>query len=616
MTVINSAFVTGAGGFIGRQLVLRLLEEGVEVVALMMPGEAEPEDWAGRARIVIGDIRSLEELADLIGSMDVIFHLAALVDDWGARKTHVDITVRGTDQAIALALKNDAHFIVTSSVCAYGSALGKGVLSEDDSLGSPASSYEFCKQEQERATRVAVEVHALKATIIRPANVFGVGSGPWVNGLLDNIRQRKPCLVGSGRWDAGLVHVRNVVAMLIAAARSDYTRGEVFNAADGFGVTWETYVSRLALAANAPAPKSFPRMVAKYAAPVLEAFGRLRHRKERPLVTRTAFRLMGGPNQISINKARELLGYRPEINFEDAITELTEHFETTGDAVATKRPSDSSVTPRVWITGSASGLGRYVTGQLLQRGYSVLATDLREDQLQLVAKNDGWPRSLVKLAKLDITDLSNWKELLEHELEQGLQFSHLLNIAGFIHPGNAYENTADQIRKHLDINVMGMVNGCDTLMPHLEQQEHGHIVNVISLAGYGPTPGIAAYCTSKAAARSFSGGLAMDLSHAKSPIKISCVCPAVIATPMMDKQVGFGNHSRIVFSGGRALTVEEVGGVILGEVWEKQPLEVAMPFHDAWGARLFGLKPEWGMWMSRRLEARGEKKLEELRRAD
>lgn len=615
MTQIESAFVTGAGGFIGRQLVLRLLDEGVAVIALMMPGEAEPEDWAGRVRIVTGDIRSLDELADLIGPMDVIFHLAAMVGDWGARQTHVDITVRGTEKAIALALNNDAHFVVTSSVCAYGSALAKGALSEDDSLGTPASSYEFCKQEQERVTRTAVETNGLKATIIRPANVFGVGSAPWVNGLMEGIRQGKPCLLGSGRWDAGLVHVTNVVAILIAAARSDYTSAEVFNAADGFGVTWETYVRRLAQAANAPPPKSFPNVVAKYAAPVLETLGRLLNRKERPLVTRTAFRLLGGPNQFSVKKARELLGYRPEVNFEQAMTELAEHFETTGDVISNSPASEPPPKPWIWVTGSASGLGRYVTGQLLQRGYSVLATDLRNDQLELAAENDGWPRSLVKLAKLDITDLNNWQELLEKQQQQGLQFSHLLNIAGFIHPGNAYENIAEQFRKHLDVNVMGMINGCDTLIPHLEQQKRGHVINVVSLAGFGPTPGVAAYCTSKAAARSFSGGLAMDLSHAQSPIKISCICPALIATPMMDKQVGFGNHSRIVFSGGRALTVEEVGGLILGEVWEKQPMEVAMPFLDAWGARVFGLKPEWGLWVSRRLDAKGKKKLEELRRA-
>jgi len=617
MSLMNSAFVTGAGGFIGRHLVHQLLNENVAVIALMMPGEVRPEEWGsdedGRVRSVIGDIRSLDKLAEEIGPTDVIFHLAAVVSDWGAQQTHVDITVKGTELAIELALKYDAHFVVTTSVCAYASSLAQGVLTEDDPVGTPASAYEFCKQEQERVTKAAVKTKQLKATIIRPANVFGVGSGPWVNGLLDNMRKQNPCLLGSGRWDAGLVHVNNVVAMLIAAARSDATQGDVFNAADGFGVTWETYARRLAQAASAPVPKSIPNLAAKCAAPILEKLGHLLKRKERPLITRAAFRLLGGPNEFSIEKARKQLGYKPVVNFEEAMEELTEHFKMTCTSSTPESPAKPDQKPWVWVTGSASGLGRYITGQLLQRGYSVLATDLRDDQLQQVAASDGWPASRVQLAKLDITDRENWQSLFEDTQQQGLKFSHLLNIAGFIRPGYAYENTAQQMRTHLDINVMGMANGCDVLLPHLEKQNRGHIINVVSLAGFGPAPGVVAYCASKAAARSFSGGLAMDLALAGSPVKVTSVCPDLIATPMMDKQVGFGEHSRIVFSGTKPLTVEETGGLILGRVWEQQPMEAALPSHKAWVARLAGLKPEWGMWMSRKIEAKGKRKLEAIR---
>lgn len=613
MSQMNSAFVTGAGGFIGRHLVRQLLREDVAVVALMMPGEAKPEEWADRVRIVTGDIRALGDLADEIGPTDAIFHLAAVVSDWGAQQTHVDITVKGTELAIDLALKHDAHFVVTTSICAYASALAQGTLSEDSPVGTPASPYEFCKQEQERVTKAAVAANNLKATIIRPANVFGVGSGPWVEQLLDNIRNHKPCLLGTGRWDAGLVHVNNVVAMLIAAVRCGSTQGEVFNAADDFGVTWETYTQRLAQAANAPAPKSIPNLLAKCAGPILETLGHLLKRKERPLITRAAFRLLGGPNQFSIKKAREQLAYQPVVNFEEAMAELTEHFQTSAPSASNTPNTNTEKKPWVWVTGSASGLGRYVTGQLLQRGYSVLATDLRDDELERVAASDGWPTSRLQLAKLDITDRDNWQSLFDETQQQGRQFSHLLNIAGFIHPGHVFENTAQQMRTHLDINVMGMANGCDVLLPHLEALQRGHIINIVSLAGFGPAPGIVAYCASKAAARSFSSGLAMDLAYAGSSVKVSSVCPDVIATPMMDKQVGFGDHSRIVFSGARALTVEETGGLILGQVWDKQPLEVALPFHTAWTARLIGLKPDWGMWLSKRLEAKGKKKLAAMR---
>jgi len=324
VSTLTSAFVTGAGGFIGRHLVRQLLAEQVEVVALMMPGEPVPTEWGTRVRCVTGDVRTLSTLAAEIGRVDAIFHLAAVVSDWGAQQTHVDITVHGTEQAIDLALAWDAHFVVTTSVCAFASALAQGHLDEDSPVGVPASPYEFVKQEQERVTHEGV-ARGLKASIVRPANVFGVGS-IWVNSFLPMLREGKPCLMGSGDWDAGLVHVNNLVSILIAAARSDCTHAEVFIAADGFGVTWKTYMNRLAQVAGTPAPKGLPNWLASFLAPVLEWPGHRTGRKERPLITRQFFRLTGGPNQFSTDKARRLLGYQPQVSFEQAMQELAEHF--------------------------------------------------------------------------------------------------------------------------------------------------------------------------------------------------------------------------------------------------------------------------------------------------
>ena len=327
MSTLTSAFITGAGGFIGRHLVRQLLAEQVRVVALMMPGEPVPAEWGSRVRCVTGDVRTLTALRDEIGPVDALFHLAAVVSDWGAQQTHVDITVHGTEQAIELALGWGAHFVVTTSVCAFASALARGRLDEESPVGVPSSPYEFCKQEQERVTREAL-ARGLQATIVRPANVYGVGS-VWVNSYLPMLREQKPCLLGSGDWDAGLVHVNNLVALLIAAARSECTHGEVFIAADGFGISWKTYLERLALVAGTPAPKSLPNWLARVLAPTLEWLGHRTGREQRPLVTRQSYRLTGGPNVFCTDKARRLLGYQPRVGFEQAMQELAEHFAGT-----------------------------------------------------------------------------------------------------------------------------------------------------------------------------------------------------------------------------------------------------------------------------------------------
>ena len=604
MKDLNSAFVTGAGGFIGRHLVRELLAQGVDVVALMLPEEPVPDEWGAQVKMVVGDIRQLQALTDDIGPVDAVFHLAAIVSDWGAMQHHIDITVTGTEQAIALASQCDAHFIVTTSVCAYASALAQGTITEETPLGSVSSPYEFCKQEQERVTRAAITEHQLKATIIRPGNVFGIGSGPWVNSMLDLMRQDKPCLLGSGDWDAGLCHVNNLVALMLAAARSERALGETYNAADGFGVTWKTYLERLSRAAGAPAPKSIPNWIARYTAPALEAIARWRKQEERPAVTRQSFRLVGGPNEFSIAKAREQLNYHPQFSFHQAMQELEQHFGNT---------SPTTAAPCVWITGSASGLGRYLTGQLLQKGHQVLACDLSEDSLAKAAEEDGWDLEQVQLAALDVTDLGAWQQLLDKYQSEGVMFSHLLNVAGIIRPGYSFENTARETGLQVEVNLMGTVNGCDALLPHFREHQAGHIINIASFAGFAPVPGVVGYATSKAAVRSYSNGLAMDLRLNDSPVKISSVCPDLIATPMMDHQLEFGAHARLVFSGNRPLKTEEVASVILGRVWNKQPIEVAIPRAKAAFIRLAGLTPSLALPLFRFLGKQGEKNLERAR---
>ncbi len=604
MAAFDSAFVTGAGGFIGRHLVAALLAENVRVVALMLPGEPVPAEWGDAVRTVTGDVRRLRELEEDIGRVDVIFHLAAIVSDWGAQDEHVATTVGGTEQAIELALVWDAHFIVTTSVCAYASRLATGDISEKTPIGSVSSPYEFCKQEQERVTRKAVGIQRLKGTIVRPGNVYGVGSGPWVNTMLEMMRQGRPVMIGSGDWDAGLCHVHNLVALLLAIPGSGCTGGDIFNAADGFGVTWNTYLHRLAEAAGLEPPASVNRTLARCSGWPLEVLGRLAGRVERPAMTRQLYRLMGGPNRFAIDKAKQCLGYRPQFGFEEAMQELAGHFGTTP-----REPTG----PWIWVTGAASGLGRHLVGQLLQKGRCVLATDQDLAALEQSASADCWPARRVQCAALDVGVRKQWQDLLAQQCANGRTFSHLLNVAGIIRPGYSFENTARDVGVQVKVNFTGTLNGCDTLLPHLEQHGSGHIINIGSLASFGPVPGVVGYTVSKSAVRTFSNGLAMDLELAGSPVKVSLVCPDLVATPMLDHQLEYGDHARIVFSGDRVLSIEEVCSAILGHVWNEQPMEFALPAGRALMARFMGMYPRLSLLGAKRLEDKGRRSLDAYR---
>src|SRR5690606_37650031 len=153
----------------------------------------------------------------------------------------------------------------------------------------PQGAYSRAKQAQERIARALEASHGLKITIVRPANVYGPGSVPWVDKVVEHLMAGRPALVGDGRRDAGLTYVDNVVDVFLRAAERPGAIGRAYNACDEAGVTWRRYFSDLARMIGAPAPTSMPTQIAAAAAIGADAVFQLLGRDDRPPITREAF---------------------------------------------------------------------------------------------------------------------------------------------------------------------------------------------------------------------------------------------------------------------------------------------------------------------------------------
>lgn len=341
--------VTGAAGFIGRHVVAELLrtDADTEVRALLLPGERLPEAWLRdeakyRVEVVRGDVTDASTLTPLLDGARTVIHLAAVVTDWAPWKHYRRVTVEGTRRVLS-GLPAGTRVVLASSIVVYGHRLGRRRCSEDVAFGRPRGHYSRAKQQQERLARRLCRERELDLTVVRPANVYGPGSRPWVEMVLPLLARGDVTLLGGGDHDAGLVHVENLADLLVRVAASPRAVGATYNAADGEGVTWKRYFGDLAEAVGAPPPRSIPRAFAAPAGRLFELLWRLRNARHRPPITREAVQLTARGLDLPTDRARADLGWTPRLSYDDAIRELQRSVRAMSSNL---RSADPAGTPR------------------------------------------------------------------------------------------------------------------------------------------------------------------------------------------------------------------------------------------------------------------------------
>ncbi len=312
--------VTGATGFIGQRLVERLLADGRRVKALVLPSERIHGLWPpGAVEEERGDVSDPAACDRAARGVETVFHLAAVVGDWGEEALFRRVTVEGTGNVLGAAARAGARAVVASSVVVYGDAVGRDVCPEEHSFGRPLGPYSRSKQAQELlAFRIAAAT-GLPVTALRLGNVYGPGSRPWVDEVVAQLRAGTPALVDGGDRDAGLCHVESAAEAFMLAARTPAAAGRAYNVNDASGVTWRRYFGDLARLADARSPRSIPLAAARLGAGLSEAAWRALRRPGRPPITHEALNLIGSSHRVPIDRARRELGFAPAVRYENAL---------------------------------------------------------------------------------------------------------------------------------------------------------------------------------------------------------------------------------------------------------------------------------------------------------
>ncbi len=321
--------ITGATGFIGRHLALRRLDRRRPIRLLCREHSLERlhPRLRANAQVVVGDLRDRESLTRALRDVDVVFHCAGHVSDWGADAEFEGANVRGTEWLLrASAHQRVRRFVHLSSIAVFG--VPSPVAFDDWSpYGDGNDPYSRTKIAGETLA-LRYSNHDLPVTVLRPAVVYGA-TGTWVEQPLKLIQQRRMFLIGGGRGTCHPCYIENLLDAIELAAVHPQAPGQAFIVADDQPMPFRDYFNHLArITGQAPIRRSLPVFAARALASGFELVARTRRTRARPLVTHTAIDLVCTRSRMSMRKIRETLGFHPRFDVSQAMTELASYYRS------------------------------------------------------------------------------------------------------------------------------------------------------------------------------------------------------------------------------------------------------------------------------------------------
>lgn len=318
-------FITGATGLLGSHIAAKLRADGQDVRALVRrESDTSFLDTIGVEKAV-GDITDRDSIAKAMDGVDVVYHVAARVGDWGPWREFVAGTIEGTRNATEAAAKAGVgRFLHISSISAYGHPDGVGlVLDESAPLGCNLHKWSYYSRAKVEAEKIIWAVHEkgdLPVTVIRPSWLYGERDRASMPRLIRAIKAGKAKLVGDGANRLNLTYAGNEADGCILAAKSPKAAGQAYNLCNDGAITQAEYLNKIAAKIGAkPITKKVPYKVAYGAAFMMELFGHMFGRKRPPLVTRYSVWLIGRRVFFSTDKIERELGYSPAVGYDEGI---------------------------------------------------------------------------------------------------------------------------------------------------------------------------------------------------------------------------------------------------------------------------------------------------------
>jgi nucleoside-diphosphate-sugar epimerase len=324
---MEKILVTGANGFIGSNLVKRLLSDGNEVRSLVRKTSDLSFLEGLDTQLFYGDINDKESVKTAMQGVSKVYHVAGLAADWGAYELFEKVNFKGVQNIARVASQAGvSKMIYISTVAFHG--FGKTNMNEDSPIPDDLIPYAKTKYLAEQWLWQFQNETDMKITAVRPGNVFGVNDRTFMLKYLEAMLSGKFSEINKGRSKTCPVFIDNLIDIITLAGNNDKANGEAFIATDGLDIDWHTFNTKLADALDIKLPKtSIPYGIAYAVAKMYYGVHKLIGVKSEPFLTPYRVNNGGKDYHFSIDKLKQFFNYSPRVSLDDAVAKTVHWYK-------------------------------------------------------------------------------------------------------------------------------------------------------------------------------------------------------------------------------------------------------------------------------------------------
>lgn len=215
----------------------------------------------------------------------------------------------------------------------------------------------------------------------------------------------------------------------------------------------------------------------------------------------------------------------------------------------------------VLITGATSGIGEACAKKFAAGGYDLILTGRNEEKLAAIKQAAEQAGAEVLTLQYDVRDRKTTTAAVESLTDKWAKIDVLINNAGLaLGLDKEYEGNMDDWETMIDTNIKGLLTMTRLIVPAMVKRNHGHVINIGSVAGDAAYAGGNVYCATKAAVKALTDGLRIDVAH--TAVRVTNVKPGLVETNFsVIRFHGSKSTADNVYKGIQPLTGDDIADV-------------------------------------------------------